>query len=103
VKSEREIFKFVRFLTLDKINSSVFRFVGQPKARHKELSDTIDEGIIDKYLSEKSLQCFSMVKPSESAKTLKSVSADLLNLVEHFKDQPEVKASIGIKYSEHPC
>ncbi|MBK5101836.1 MAG: transposase, partial [Desulfobacteraceae bacterium] len=67
---------------------------------HKEVFDTIDEGILDRYLSEKSLQCFSMVKPSESAKTLKSVSADLFNLVEQFKDHPEVKAMHSYKLLE---
>ncbi len=41
-----------------------------------------------------------MVKPSESAKTLKSVSADLLDLVEQFKDHPEVKAMHSYKLLE---
>lgn len=80
--------------------SSISKFLVNLKRGHKELFDTIDEGILDKYLSEKSLQCFSMVKPSESAKTLKSVSADLFNLVEHFKDYPEVKAMHSYKLLE---
>ena len=41
-----------------------------------------------------------MVKPSESAKTLKSVSADLFDLVEQFKDHPEVKAMHSYKLLE---
>jgi hypothetical protein len=49
--------------------SSISKFLVNLKRGHKELFDTMDEGIIDKYLSEKSLQCFSMVKPSESATT----------------------------------
>jgi len=80
--------------------SSISKFLVNLKRGHKELFDTIDEGILDKYLSEKSLQCFSMVKPSESAKTLTSVSADLFNLVEHFKDHPEVKAMHSYKLLE---
>jgi len=72
--------------------SGINKFMVNLKRGHKEQFDTMDEGIINKYLSEKSLQCFSMVKPSESAKTLKSVSADLFTLVEQFKDHPEVKA-----------
>jgi hypothetical protein len=80
--------------------SSINKFLVNLKRGHKELFDTIDEGIIDKYLSEKALQCFSMVKPSESAKTLKSVSADLFNLVEQFKDHPEVKAMHSYKLLE---
>src|SRR3990170_3248600 len=80
--------------------SSISKFLVNLKRGHEELFDTIDEGILDKYLSEKSLQCFSMVKPSESAKTLTSVSADLFNLVEHFKDHPEVKAMHSYKQLE---
>jgi hypothetical protein len=80
--------------------SSISKFLVNLKRGHKELFDTIDEGIIDRYLSEKSLQCFSMVKPSESAKTLKSVSADLFNLVQQFKAHPEVKAMHSYKLLE---
>jgi hypothetical protein len=80
--------------------SSISKFLVNLKRGHKEQFDTMDEGIIDKYLSEKSLQCFSMVKPSESAKTLNSVSADLFNLVEQFKDHPEVKAMHSYKLLE---
>ena len=46
------------------------------------------------------MQCFSIVKPSESAKTLKSVSADLFALVEQFKDHPEIKAMHSYKLLE---
>jgi len=80
--------------------SSISKFLINLKRGHKELFDTIDEGIIDKYFSEKSLQCFSMVKPSESAKTLASVSADLFHLVEQFKDHPGVKGMHSYKLLE---
>ena len=80
--------------------SSISKFLVNLKRGHKELFDTIDEGIIDKYLSEKSLKCFSMVKPSESAKTLASVSADLFHLVERFKDHPEIKSMHSYKLLE---
>jgi gas vesicle protein len=80
--------------------SSISKFLVNLKRSHKELFDTIDQTVIDKYLSEKSLQCFAMVKPSESAKTLKSVSADLFDLVEQFKDHAEVKAMHSYKLLE---
>jgi len=80
--------------------SSINKFLTNLKRGHKGLFDTIDEGITDKYLSVKSLQCFSMVKPSGSAKSLASVSADLFNLVEQFKDHPEVKAMHSYKLLE---
>ena len=81
-------------------SSSINKFLVNLKRGHKELFDTIDKDVRDKYLSEKSLQCFSMVKPSESAKTLKSVSADLFDLVQQFKDHPEVKAMHSYKLLE---
>ena len=81
-------------------SSSINKFLVNLKRGHQESFDTIEDGIIEKYLSEKSLQCFSMVKPSESAKTLKSVSADLFNLVQQFKEHPEVKAMHSYKLLE---
>jgi len=75
--------------------SSINKFLVNLKRGHKELFDTISEGII-----EKSLECFSMVKPSESAKTLASVSADLFDLVAQFKDNPEVKGMHSYKLLE---
>lgn len=80
--------------------SSINKFLANLKRGHKELFDTIDQTVINKYLSEKSLQCFAMVKPSESGKTLKSVSADLFDLVEQFKNHPEVKAMHSYKLLE---
>jgi hypothetical protein len=38
-----------------------------------------------------------MVKPSESEKTLKTVSTDLFDLIEQFKDQPAVCAMHSYK------
>lgn len=81
-------------------STSINRFLVNLKRRRGELFDTIDKGIIDRYLSEKSLKCFSMVKPSESAKTLKSVSIDLFNLVEQFKGYPEVRGMHSYKLLE---
>jgi hypothetical protein len=80
--------------------SGINKFLVNLKRGHEALFDTVDKGIIDKYFSEKSLQCFSMVKPSESAKTLASVSADLFDLVQQFKDHPEIKAVHSYKLLE---
>jgi len=80
--------------------SSINKFLVNLKRGHKELFDTIDKAISDKYQPKESLQCFSMVKPSESAKTLASVSADLFDLVAQFKDHPEVKGMHSYKLLE---
>jgi len=80
--------------------SSISKFLVNLKRGQKELFETIDQAVIGKYLSKESLKCFSMVKPSESAKTLASVSADLFDLVEQFKDNPEVKGMHSYKLLE---
>ncbi len=52
----------------------------------------ISDDVIGKYISEKALSCFSMVKPSESAKNLSDDSTDLYDLIEQFKGCPDVKS-----------
>jgi len=81
-------------------SSSIHKFLTNLKRREGKLFEAIDRGIIDRYLSERSLQCFSLVKPSESAKTLKVVSRDLLALVEQFREFPRVRAMHSYKLLE---
>ncbi len=80
--------------------TSISKFLVNLKRNHKELFAGVSADIIEKYLSEKALQCFAMVKPSESAKTLTSVSADLFDLVQQFKNHPEVKNMHSYKLLE---
>ena len=80
--------------------STIHKFLVNLKRNHKELFEEIDANIRDKYVSEKSLQCFSMVKPSESSKTLASVSSDLFDLVGQFKCHPEIKNMHSFKLLE---
>jgi hypothetical protein len=60
------------------------------KKSHKELFDTIDQKLIDKYVPEKALECFSRVKPSDSRKTLNGVSSDLFDLAQQFKESDKI-------------
>ena len=80
--------------------SGIRKFLVNLKRGHKEMFSTVDQALVDRYLPEKALACFSMVKPSDSAKTLASVSADLFDLVHHFKDCPEVIAMHSYKLAE---
>jgi len=70
--------------------SSIHKFLVNLKRNHKNYFDAVDNALIERYLSKESLHCFSMVKPSESAKTLTSVSTDLFHLVEQFKGLPDI-------------
>ena len=78
----------------------IHKFLVNLKRGHKEQFETVAEAIIDKYLSEKALGCFSMVKPSESKKTLASVADDLFDLVEQFKSCKPVSAMHSYKLLE---
>ena len=79
---------------------SIQTFLTNLKRGHLHLFETVDDHIIDKYVSEKSLKCFSMIKPSDSHKTLTSVSTDLFNLIGQFRDCPEVCAMYSYKQLE---
>jgi hypothetical protein len=81
-------------------SKSIHKFLVNLKRHHKEQFETVDKAIIDKYFSEESLGCFSMVKPSESNKTLASVAEDLYDLVEQFKDCQPVSAMHSYKLLE---
>jgi hypothetical protein len=80
--------------------TSINKFLVNLKRNHKVLFATVGSDIIETYFPEKSLKCFAMIKPSESAKTLTSVSADLFDLVQQFKNHPEVKTMLSYKLLE---
>ena len=69
---------------------TIHRFLKNLKRHHPRLFKTIKDDVIERYLPEKALAAFSMVKPTESEKTLQTVSADLFDLIEAFKDRPKV-------------
>jgi hypothetical protein len=71
-------------------SQTMHKFLTNLKRHHQGLFDTISGSLVERYISKKALSAFSLVKPSESAKTLKVVSADLYDLIEQFKDQPKV-------------
>jgi hypothetical protein len=68
------------------------KFLVNLKRQYPELFATLPQGLVDKYLSEKAVSCFSLVKPSEAERTLASVSTDLFQVAQHFADNANVKA-----------
>ncbi len=76
---------------------SIHKFLVNLKRGHKDHFDSVDKRIIEKYLMEKDLECFSMVKPSDSSKTLSDVSKDLFDLVLQFKGCDVVTAMHSYK------
>ncbi len=78
-------------------SESIHKFLINLKRGHQNQFDTIDEKLVDKYLSKNALGCFPKVKPSESKKKLTEVSKDLFNLVRQFKDCAEVAIMYSYK------
>ncbi|RPJ00244.1 MAG: transposase, partial [Deltaproteobacteria bacterium] len=71
-------------------SQSIHNFLINLKRQRRAIFETIEKELLDRYLTEKALGCFSLVKPSESAKTLETVSRDLLLLVERFRQDKQV-------------
>lgn len=81
-------------------SETIHKFLVNLKRGCQDRLDIIDKKVIDKYLPEKALGCFSRVKPSESKKTLTEVSKDLFDLVNQFKGYPEVVTMYSYKLLE---
>jgi len=71
-------------------SQSIRTFLINLKRRHSEIFETIEKELVDRYLTEKAMSCFSLVKPSESGKTLEMVARDLFALVRRFREHEEV-------------
>ena len=71
---------------------SIHHFLVNLKRQRRAIFETIEKELVERYLTEKALGCFSLVKPSESAETLETVSRDLFSLVERFRENEEVKS-----------
>lgn len=81
-------------------SESIHKFLVNLKRSLQNRFGAIDKAVVDKYLSETALGCFSRVKPSESKKTLTVVSRDLFDLVQQFKDCPDVAIMYSYKLLE---
>lgn len=86
---------------------SIHKFLVNLKRQHEDIFVSLPQELVDKYLTKKSLSCFSMVKPSESERTLKTVSADLFDLTRRFREHPEVMSmstfSVLLRILEEQC
>ena len=65
--------------------STIKKFLRNLKRHHKEYFASIDQELLDRYLSKRGKSTFAMVKPSETGKTLETLAQDLLSLVESFR------------------
>jgi len=73
------------------IAATINKFLVNLKRHHPELYDRLSEDLKERYKNDKALSVFSLVKPSDSRKTLEQVSQDLFNLCQLFKDCSEMQ------------
>jgi hypothetical protein len=80
--------------------TGIHKFLKNLKRQYNAQFEAVDTALVEKYLPEKSLSCFSMVKPSEAQKTLSAVSNDLFDLLQQFKDQSQITGMHSYKLLE---
>jgi len=69
---------------------TIKKFLVNLKRHHKDLFEALGKEWTDRYLSKQGEGVFSMVKPSESIRTLEALGADLFFLIERFKDNEPI-------------
>lgn len=69
---------------------TIRKFLVNLKRQQRELFDGLPEGLAERYLTKQAQSIFSMVKPSESEKTLAELSRELYLLAERFGNHAEV-------------
>lgn len=72
------------------LSQSIHNFLVNLKRQRRTIFEKIEKEFTDRYLTQRALGCFSLVKPSESARTLEMVSGDLFSLVERFRENKKV-------------
>ena len=63
---------------------TIKKFLVNLKRHHKDLYESLETTITDRYMTKQGDAVFSMVKPSESINTLATLANDVFNLVERF-------------------
>ncbi len=74
------------------ISNTIHTFLVNLKRQHKNIFESLPKELVDTYLSEKALSCFSMVKPSDSKKKLDLVRRELFDLVQQMRGHDEVSS-----------
>lgn len=101
------IFSNMRRLSRVGIFSRTIRkFLRNLKRQQAERFAAVEAALRERYLGEKALSAFSRVKPTVAEKTLLQLGADLLALIEQFKEQAAVCQMHSYKlmqrvFSEH--
>jgi hypothetical protein len=69
---------------------TIKKFLVNLKRHHKDLYESLETPITDRYMTKQGDAVFSMVKPSESINTLATLANDVFSLVERFTENEPV-------------
>jgi len=69
---------------------TIKKFLVNLKRHHKDLYESLETAITDRYMTKQGDAVFSMVKPSESINTLATLANDVFTLVERFRGNEPV-------------
>jgi len=69
---------------------TIKKFLVNLKRHHQDLYEALDKPLSDRYMTKQGEAVFSMVKPSESIRTLANLADDLFILVERFRGNEPV-------------
>jgi len=69
---------------------TIQKFLTNLKRHHRDLFDGLGQEFTDRYLRKEEESTFSMVKPSESSRTLEILGNDLFFLIERFSSRNDV-------------
>ncbi len=64
---------------------TIKKFLVNLKRHHKDLYESLETAITDRYMTKQGDAVFSMVRPSESINTLRTLANDVFSLVERFR------------------
>jgi len=71
---------------------TIKKFLVNLKRHHKDLYESLETALTDRYMTKQGDAVFSMVKPSESINTLATLANDVFSLVERFTGNEQVVA-----------
>ncbi len=72
--------------------ATIKKFLRNLKRHHKGLFDVLAQELTDRYMTKRGESAFSMVKPSESSRTLETLANDLIYLVDRFRNHPRISS-----------
>jgi len=67
------------------------KFLVNLKRQNREQFEVLDEEVRERYISKRGESVFSLVKPSEAERTLRTLGQDLFDLIERFRNDEKIQ------------